>query len=86
MTGIITQLPMNAKSSHRLSRRIRSMSLGHLRPSMGCTSFATTSRGSSEALPHRCDFTLRSDNQVVMLLRTYRDVNRYLARWLDRRE
>ena len=29
------------------------------------------------------DFTLRTDNQAVSWLRTKRDVNRFLARWLD---
>ena len=31
----------------------------------------------------RSDFTLRTDNQAVTWLRTKRDVNRFLARWLD---
>jgi len=29
------------------------------------------------------DFTLRTDNQAVTWLRTKRDINRFLARWLD---
>ena len=29
------------------------------------------------------DFTLRTDNQAVTWLRTKRDVNRFMARWLD---
>ena len=29
------------------------------------------------------DFTLRTDNQAVSWLRTKRDINRFLARWLD---
>jgi len=29
------------------------------------------------------DFTIRTDNQAVTWLRTKRDVNRFLARWLD---
>jgi hypothetical protein len=31
----------------------------------------------------RSDFTLRTDNQAVTWLRTKREVNRFLARWLD---
>ncbi len=29
------------------------------------------------------DFTLQTDNQAVSWLRTKRDINRFLARWLD---
>jgi len=29
------------------------------------------------------DFTLRIDNQAVTWLRTKRDINRFMARWLD---
>ena len=29
------------------------------------------------------DFTLRTDNQAVTWLRTKKDINRFLARWLD---
>ena len=32
------------------------------------------------------DFTLRTDNQAVSWLRTKREVNRFLARWLDEME
>ncbi len=32
----------------------------------------------------RLDFTLRTDNQAVTRLRTKREVNRFLARWLDK--
>jgi hypothetical protein len=31
----------------------------------------------------RSDFTLRTNNQAVTWLRTKRDINRFLARWLD---
>jgi hypothetical protein len=34
----------------------------------------------------RSDFTLRTDNQAVTWLRTKREVNRFLARWLDETE
>ena len=34
----------------------------------------------------RSDFTIRTDNQAVSWLRSKRDVNRFMARWLDELE
>ena len=42
-------------------------------------------RGFASTSPEgvRSDFTLRTDNQAVSWLRTKRDINRFMARWLD---
>ena len=76
---------MRAVSLRQQSKRIRPTSSSYWRWSTPCGCSDTTC---SAARPHRppgvlSDFVLRTDNQAVTWLRTKRDVNRFLARWLD---